>query len=73
MDRGNQCIESYDGLNRQWVEIEACRLNDEEEFLGEILKKLQRLTEEFEELRLLRFAADEMKNLRKRILSSHYD
>lgn len=53
--------------------MEDCTLNDEEEFLGEIMKQLKRLREEFEELRLLRFAADEMKNLRKRILSSHYD
>ncbi len=48
-------------------------MGDEEEFLGEAVRELRRLKEEFEELRLLRFVADEMRNLRKRILSSHYD
>ncbi len=53
--------------------MEVIGLGDEEEFLGEVMKKLTKLREELEELRLLRFAADEMRNLRKRILSNHFD
>jgi len=48
-------------------------LDDDEEFLGEVVRQLKRLMKESEELRLLRFAADELRSLRKRILSSRYD
>jgi hypothetical protein len=48
-------------------------LSDEEEFLREVLKELRRLKEELEELRLLRVAANGMRSLRKRVLSSRYD
>jgi len=48
-------------------------LGDQKEFLGEVLRELRRLREEVEELRFSRFVADEMRSLRKRILSSRYD
>jgi len=48
-------------------------LSDEEKFLVEVVKELGRLKEELEELRLLRFTANELRSLRKRILSSRYD
>ncbi len=53
--------------------MEICELNDEEGFLGEVAMELKRLREELEELRLLRFAADEMRSLRRRILLTRYD
>lgn len=53
--------------------MEVCGLSDEEKFLVKVATELRRLQEELEELRLLRFAANEMRSLRKRLLSSRYD
>jgi len=56
-----------------WANMEVCGLSDEEKFLVEVVTELRRLREELEELRLLKFAANELRSLRRRILSSRYD
>ena len=48
-------------------------MSDEEEILAEAVRELRKLKEGLEELRLLRFAANSIRRLRKRILSSRYD
>jgi len=48
-------------------------LSDVEGFLREVARELRRLKEEQEELHILRFAADRMRSLRRRVLSSRYD
>ena len=48
-------------------------MSDEKEFPREVARELKRLKEEQEELRILRFAADGMRSLRRRVLSSRYD
>jgi len=48
-------------------------LSDEKEILAEAVRELRKLKEGLDELRLLRFAANSIRRLRKRILSSRYD
>ncbi len=41
---------------------------DEKEIMREMMLEIRRLREELEELRFLKFMADEIKSLRKRLL-----
>ena len=55
------------------AKMEVCGLSEVEGFLREVARELRKLKEEQEELHILRFAADRMRSLRRRVLSSRYD